>query len=192
MSRWKSPVGQALAAVVKQVGALSGAPRRSLTPGERALLDRVFDGALDFEPIVVRENLSGLLNVSRRAFVIENTIHLPMPPHAAPPHLLVHEATHVWQFQHGGHAYIADSIVAQTFGDGYELEKGLLQGRRWHELNCEQQATLIEHAWVQRCFDGRPFVIRGRDWTASFEEARAALRAGQGAGFTASGGTPGR
>ena len=192
MSGWKGPVGRALALVVKRVGASSASPRRPLTGEERALLGRVFDGALDVERVVVREALSGLINVSRRAFVIENVIHLPMPPHTAPAHLLVHEATHVWQFQHGGHAYIADSVVAQTVGDGYQLEKGLLQGQRWPELNCEQQATLVEEAFRQGCFDGRPFVVRGRDWTAAFDEARAALRAGQGACFTASGGRPGR
>lgn len=191
MSGWKGPVGHALAAVVKQVGAWSAAPRRWLTVDERRLLHRVFEDALDPTIIEVRESLSGLLNVSQRAFVIENTIHLPMPPHTAPAHLLVHEATHVWQFQHGGHAYIADSVWAQAFGDGYQLEKGLLQGRTWAQLNCEQQATLIEQAYLQRCFEGRPFILRGRDWTAAFEAAREALRSGQGARFTASGGTPG-
>jgi hypothetical protein len=186
MSGWKGPVGWALASVVKQVSALSPAPRRCLTARERALLRTVFDASLELDRIVVREELSGLINLSRRAFVIENVMHLPMPPHTAPDHLLVHEATHVWQFQHGGHAYIADSVIAQTVGDGYQLEKGLLQGRGWAELNCEQQATLIEEAWRQGCFEGRRFIVRGRDWTAAFDEARAALRAGQGARFASS------
>lgn len=189
---WKRRVGSVLGHVVLQVGAWSDAPSRGLTTGERALLARIFGAALDTSLIVVREDLRGLLNLSRRAFVIENVIHLPMRPHSAPPHLLVHEATHVWQFQHGGHAYIADSVWAQTLGDGYQLERGLLQGRRWDELNCEQQATLVEQAFVQRCFDGRPFVLRGRDWTWAFEAAWAALKAGQGASFTSSGGTRGR
>jgi hypothetical protein len=192
MSGWKGPVGRALAAAVKQVGAWSPAPRRPLSPRERVLLQHVFGPALDLERVVVREALSGLINVSGRAFVIENVIHLPMPPHTAPNHLLVHEATHVWQFQHGGHAYITDSVLAQTVGDGYQLEKGLLQGKRWAQLNCEQQATLIEEAWRQGCFDGRRFIIRGRDWSLAFDEARDALRAGEGARFTSSGGTPDR
>ncbi|MBE2249643.1 MAG: hypothetical protein IAE78_08835 [Myxococcus sp.] len=188
---WKARVGWAVARLVSQVGAQSHAPRRGLSARERAVLGGVFGASLDLEVIVVREALSGLINLSRRAFVIENTMHLPLPVGAAPMHLLVHEATHVWQFQHGGHAYITDSLHAQTLGDGYQLEKGLLQGRAWAELNCEQQATLVEQAWAQGCFEGRPFVLRGRDWTAAFLAAREAWRAGRGATFTSSGGTPG-
>jgi hypothetical protein len=109
-----------------------------------------------------------------------------MPSGTVPMQLLVHEATHVWQFQNGGHAYIADSLLAQTLGDGYQLEKALLQGKRWAEFNCEQQATMVEQSWAQRCFDGHPFIIRGRDWTGASEAARSQWRAGQGASFTAS------
>jgi hypothetical protein len=183
MSGWKAKVGWAAARLVQRVGALSPTPRRRLSELELRVLSGVFGGALDLQVIEVRDGLRGLINVSRRAFVIENTIHLPMPVGAAPMSLLVHEATHVWQFQNGGHAYIADSLIAQTVGDGYQLEKGLLQGKRWDQLNCEQQATLIEEAWVQRCFEGKPFVIRGRDWTSAFLEGRDAVRAGRGASF---------
>lgn len=189
---WKRRVGWALARVVTQVGSWSDAPRRPVTHTERGVLSSVFGDALDLDAIEIREDLHGLINLSRRAFVIENTMHLPMPAHTAPMQLIVHEATHVWQFQHGGHAYITDSLHAQTLGDGYQLEKGLLQGKAWPQLNCEQQATLVEQAWAQRCFDGRPFIIRGRDWTRAFEAARAQWRAGQGAAFTASGETPDR
>ncbi len=189
---WKGRVGWALARVVSQVGTWSAAPRRSVSQTERHVLTAVFGDSLDLDAIEIREDLHGLINLSGRAFVIENTMHLPMPTGAAPMQLIVHEATHVWQFQNGGHAYITDSIHAQTLGDGYQLEKGLLQGKTWPQLNCEQQATLVEQAWAQRCFEGRPFVIRGRDWTAAFESARAQWTAGQGAGFTASGETPGR
>ncbi|MBL8921835.1 MAG: hypothetical protein JNJ54_23460 [Myxococcaceae bacterium] len=188
---WKGRLGWALARVVQTVGAASAAPRRHLDERERRILEAIFGPALDTGAIEVREALEGLINVSRRAFVIENTMYLPLPVRAVPTHLLVHEATHVWQFQNGGHAYITDSLAAQSFGDGYQLEKGLLQGRSWAELNCEQQATLVEHAWEQGCFEGRPLVIRGGDWTHAFDAARTEWRAGRGAAFT-SAGTRGR
>lgn len=189
---WKGRVGWGLAKVVLQVGAWSGAPRRPMNDLERRTLRGIFGDSLDTGAIEVREALSGLINVSRRAFVIENTMHLPMAVGTAPMHLIVHEATHVWQFQNGGHAYITDSLHAQLLGDGYQLEKGLLQGRAWAQLNCEQQATLVEEAWSQRCFEGRRFILRGRDWTHVFEASRTEWLAGRGAAFTASGETPGR
>jgi hypothetical protein len=71
----------------------------------------------------------------------------------------------VWQHQNGGHSYIADSLHAQLIGDGYRLDKGLVGGLAWHELNCEQQAMLIEEAFEQGAFDGRRVSIRGRDVT---------------------------
>ncbi|MEW5737352.1 MAG: DUF4157 domain-containing protein [Myxococcota bacterium] len=185
MTRWKGLLGHVAAAVVQAVARAGSTPERPLSEAERAVLAPVFAGALDCSKVRVREGVRGLINVSARAFVIENTIFLPKDYLPLPPALLVHEATHVWQFQNGGHAYIADSLHAQFFGDGYELEKALLQKKPWEALNCEQQATLLEEAYAQGCFRGRPFIVRGRDYSGYFERAVQEVRAGRGAGFRA-------
>src|SRR5207244_1002902 len=117
------------------------------------------------------------------AFVIENTLFIPGRFLPLQTSVLVHELCHVWQHQHGGHAYIADSLEAQLIGDGYRLEKGLREGRRWGELNCEQHATLVEEAFEQACFDGRPLVLRGHDYTPQLHHALKELRAGRGASY---------
>ncbi|GMU60832.1 MAG: hypothetical protein AMXMBFR34_25950 [Myxococcaceae bacterium] len=187
MIGWKSPLGRAAALVVRAVARAGSTPRRPLTEAERSILEPVFQGALDYQAMWFREGVRGLLNVSARAFVIENTVFLPRDYLPLPPALLVHEATHVWQFQHGGHAYIADSLHAQFLGDGYDLEKALIQKRAWGALNCEQQATLLEEAYAQGCFRGRPFIVRGRDYTGTFEYAVQEVRAGRGAGFRSPG-----
>lgn len=185
MSRWKPPLGRAAARVVQAVARAGSTPERPLNDFERRILEPVFEEAIRLADVRLREGVRGLLNVSARAFVIENTIFLPKDYLPLPPALLVHEATHVWQFQHGGHAYIADSLHAQFLGDGYNLEKALLQKKPWEALNCEQQATLLEEAFAQGCFHGRPFVVRGRDYTPYFEEAIARVRRGEGASFQA-------
>ncbi len=87
------------------------------------------------------------------------------------------------QHQNGGYGYIADSLHAQLVGDGYKVDKGIREGRSWAGLNCEQQATLIEQAYEQRCFQGEAFKVRGRDCTEYFELAVRELRAGRGASF---------
>ncbi len=178
---WRDTLGRASAAVVKAVAERSDLRPRGLDARERTLLQRVFDSALDLDAIRLCERVSGLINLSRRAYVIENTMFLPAAYVPIRDAVLVHESTHVWQFQHGGHAYIGDSLHAQLIGDGYDLEKGLNEGRSWAELNCEQQATLLERANEQGCFDGRPFVLNGVDFTAQFVAARDAVRAGAGA-----------
>ncbi|MDP2271328.1 MAG: hypothetical protein Q8K32_11390 [Archangium sp.] len=181
---WKAAFGHLAARVVQAVALVSRAPSRSLTQTERELIAPIYESSVDLSKIRIRENVRGLLNASRRAFVIEETMFLPSGYLPLRSHILVHEVCHVWQFQNGGHAYIGDSVHAQLLGDGYELEKGLLQGRGWAELNAEQQATLIEASFTQGCFEGKPFLVRGRDWTEYWRTAVTELRAGRGAAFT--------
>lgn len=180
---WKQTAGFAAAKAVLAAARLSDAPERRLCAPERVLLERIYEDSVDFARVRVRAPVSGLLGISRRAFVIENTLFVParfLPLQSA---VLVHEICHVWQHQHGGHSYIADSLEAQLVGDGYRLEKGLREGRRWGDLNCEQQATLIEEAYDQGCYEGKPFVLRGRDYTEAFELAMREVRVGRGASF---------
>ncbi len=180
---WKNPVGFVAAQVVRLVAAGSDVPERGLTPPELALLTGIYGDALDSGRMRIRGPVHGLLGISRRAFVIQSTLFIPPGFLPLSPAVLVHEACHVWQHQHGGHAYIADSLHAQLIGDGYRLAKGLAEGKAWHQLNCEQQATLIEEAWVQGALDGGPLVIGGHDRTRELQTALVELRAGRGARF---------
>jgi hypothetical protein len=184
---WKATYGRVAARVVKGVARLNSAPERGLTESERALVEPIFRTSLELSKVRIREGVSGLLNVSRRAFAIEQTVYFPRG-YVVAPHVLVHELCHVWQFQNGGHAYIADAVHAQTLGDGYDIEKGLLEGREWAALNAEQQATLVEEAFFQGCIadETKRFVLSGRDWTDSWRVAAAELRAGRGATFSLS------
>ena len=180
---WKQHLGFAAAKSVLAAARWSDAPERRLTPAERALLEPIYAGSVELQRVRLRTPFTGLLAMTRRAFVIEDTLFVPkrfLPLQTA---VLVHEICHVWQHQNGGHGYIADSLEAQLVGDGYQLDKGINDGLAWEALNCEQQATLVEEAYLQRCFDGRPFVIRGRDQTAYFERSLRELRARRGASF---------
>jgi hypothetical protein len=183
---WKGAFGTVAARVVQLAMRVDSARVRRLAETELRVLQPIYGASVDLSKVELREGVRGPVNASRRAFVIENSICLPREYLPLRTHVLVHEVCHVWQFQNGGHAYISDSVHAQVLGDGYELEKGLLQGKTWSALNAEQQATLIEASFVQGCFEGKPFVIRGRDWTAAFDSAVASLRAGDGARFTSS------
>jgi hypothetical protein len=176
---WKSPVGFIAAQAVRAVA--SGTRGRELTPDERRLLRAVYGNSIEAGRVRIVAPVKGVLAISRRAFVIENTLYVPPEFLPLQPEVLVHELCHIWQHQHGGHAYIADSLHAQFLGDGYHLGKGLAEGRAWHALNCEQQATLLEEAWVQGCFEGKRLVIAGVDRTAAFEAAIAHVHAGRGA-----------
>lgn len=180
---WKQLAGRAAASVVSRVAQLQPGPERGLSQGERELLRRVYAQSVDLDRIRLRLGVAGALGVSGRAFVIGDTLFLPKAFLPLAPEVLVHEVCHVWQHQHGGYAYIADSLQAQLVGDGYRLEKGLREGRAWHQLNCEQQATLLEVGWAQGCFEGRPLILSGVDRSAALRAAIAEVHAGRGAAF---------
>jgi hypothetical protein len=94
-----------------------------------------------------------------------------VPPGHAPvaPGLLVHELTHVWQYQHGGPDYLSKALWAQLVGDGYDWRKGLDAGKPWEALNPEQQAALLEEAYLAGAVPPRlppsPQLL-ARGWTA--------------------------
>jgi hypothetical protein len=127
------------------------APARGLSPTEKALAREVPGTQLDPAPIRIVEGRCGLLGLPGRAFVLGNTIFLPDrwcrrdPDREA---TLVHELVHVWQFQARGIRYLSEALWAQWLGEGYDHRLGLGRGRQWSRLNPEQQARLVEEAWV--------------------------------------------
>ena len=69
-----------------------------------------------------------------------------------PTATLIHELTHVWQYQHGGGAYISDSLCEQVAGwaatgsrnAAYDLTGVVHAGKRFSEYTAEQQAMIVE------------------------------------------------
>ncbi|HEX5744659.1 MAG TPA: hypothetical protein VFZ09_00370 [Archangium sp.] len=132
--------------------AAPGGDKRSLSDAEVRLLREVFGDGLDYKPmrLVRMAPFIAGLNGSR-AFVLGNTLHLPSIDYdalwrgdRAKAWLLVHESTHVWQYQHRGIGYVAESLWAQSFGEGYDYVKALRAGKPWTKMNPEQQAQLIQ------------------------------------------------
>jgi hypothetical protein len=68
-------------------------------------------------------------------------------------HKLVHECTHVWQYQHLGYSYTADSLWAQATSDAYNWEAEFGQGHgRWQDFNPEAAAAFVEEVWERGRF----------------------------------------
>jgi hypothetical protein len=142
--------------------------KRSLTPVELQKLQRVFGAGINYGTVcLVRlSRFVTTLNGSR-AFVTGTTVNLPESDYldlqkGRSFSLLVHELTHVWQFQHKGWGYVAEALWAQGFGDGYDYAKALRQGTPWRKMNPEQQAQMIEDAFKSGYFDaeGARFGLR--------------------------------
>lgn len=171
--------GHALGAVQTLIGVEPVG--RKLSGTEIAELRKVYGDTIDYSLIRVKEGDSGLLSISGRAFVMGNTIYMPKTPFDMS--LLVHEVGHVWQYQTGGSDYLSEALYAQFFGDAYDWQKGIADGKSWAELDPEQQAQLIQNAWDTGYFDapeGR-FIWRETDYTDYLRTALAELHAGRGA-----------
>lgn len=163
-------------------------PGRTLRAHERDIAACVFGAALDLDAVRIKEGPAGLLGVSRRAFTLGNTVYVPPDCEPLAPGLLVHELTHVWQYQHGGSDYLSEALWAQLFGQGYDWERGLASGRGWEALNPEQQAALLEHAFVAGALPVRlppSASLRAGGWTEArlrlLQQVLAGLAHGRGA-----------
>ncbi len=173
--------GRAVSAIQTLVGLEP--PGRTLTGPERCELEKIFGDSIDLDRVRIKEGPAGLFSLTKRAFVHGDTVYIP--PNSAPPSmdLLVHEMTHVWQHQNGGLDYMSEALWAQHFGDGYLFRKALLEGKRWSELNPEQQASFIATIRAQGLFDdpSARYMVGNEDFTGAAREAIAALRRGEGA-----------
>ncbi len=186
-------------------------PGRKLTDDERKMLEKVFGNSLNYEQMRVKEGDAGILSAGdagKRAITLKDNIYmkqnfkdLDAAGQKAFLQTLVHEATHSWQFQNGGEAYMRKALEAQMtarlesgraggWNDSaaYDFGKAIREGKPWQQLNPEQQAKLIEHAFEQGYFDKPGTQIHiddgkggQQDITAFVDKAVKALRNGDGA-----------
>jgi hypothetical protein len=108
------------------------------------VLHGVFRGAIDLDRVRVVPGRAGLFDVNKRPFTLGNTVYLKG---RTSPGLLVHEAVHVWQYQHHGARYAAEALWAQLrLGRrAYDWRAEQARGKDWRHFNAEAQAAYVEH-----------------------------------------------
>lgn len=130
---------------------------RGLTPGETALARGVFGDAIDYGRVRVSTRRWGYAAICFGS-------HVTFPPaHPAPADFscepirarswLVHELTHVWQFQTAPLRTLlswALTLAGGGYGAGRPGYRYALPLRGWGAYNLEQQAAMVEHAYALR------------------------------------------
>lgn len=121
---------------------------RPLTRQEEQQLKTIFKDSLTYYVIRIIEGYVGLLGSRTEGRTIGNTIY--MKTTTVP--LLVHETTHVWQYQQSGNRYASDALAAQWTNTGQEeydwqREINVLHKMQWTEFNHEAQARFFEDLW---------------------------------------------
>ena len=129
---------------------------RVLTPGERRLAEDVFGDAVRLDEVRLHRGGFG-------AFAVTLGSHLFLPPHLTSDDyaladplaqaLLVHELTHIWQFQTRPLATLASwarVMMSGGYGPGLPGYRYALPLAAFEDLNLEQQASVVEHAFLLR------------------------------------------
>ncbi len=122
---------------------------RPLTHNEESQLRRVFKDALNYYVIRIIEGHSGLFGINSRPFTLGNTIYMKTDAFAID--ILVHEVTHVWQYQQTGSRYASDALTAQWFvDDAYNWQKEINDRGKsdWNDFNKEAQAEFFQDLWL--------------------------------------------
>ena len=142
-------VGKAIAFV--QAVFLIQAFERKLTAEEVELLRRVFWESIALYNVRIVEGRAGIYDINDRAFTLGNTIYMKSHHPFEEPELLVHECTHVWQFQSKGALYASDAIGALWFiKDAYNWEREITRGNAdWVDFNKEAQAEFLGDIYLE-------------------------------------------
>jgi len=160
----------AKAASLVQAILLVEARQRRLSAREMRLLRRVFGNSVAYYNVRLVEGRAGLFGLNDRPFALGNTIYLKGRNVASEPDLLVHECTHVWQYQRIGARYTSDALGAQWLVDDvYNWEKEIARGNEgWTRFNMEAQASFLQDAytWGELIRDG---VVVGRGGGVFFD-----------------------
>jgi hypothetical protein len=115
-----------------------------LTPAEKDLAREIFGESIDLE--AVRILVSPIVNAPT---TLGNCIRAGTS--AIPKSTLIHELTHIWQFQTKGISYISDSLLHQTAAwlstgsrnAAYNPE--IVSGKSIHNYTAEEQAVIVEN-----------------------------------------------
>ncbi|MDX1909690.1 MAG: DUF4157 domain-containing protein [Bacteroidia bacterium] len=120
---------------------------RTLTSGEIATAKKVFGNTINYGLVRVDEGAVIGPAFSDRPYTSFHTIN---SWGSMSNDVLLHELTHVWQYEHAGAIYMPQAIHAQVWGDGYEyggvagLQQKKNAGQGLLSFNREQQAQIIQ------------------------------------------------
>ena len=135
------------------------ATKRALAEHEIREARLVFADALDYQRVVVVESWPWMQRLTRAetAFCLGNRTIFPRPINTRmldDMSWLIHEMTHVWQFQTRGWVYLIEALWAQfklggaaayNYGGQAGLEAASLTDASIHNFNPEQQGDIAKH-----------------------------------------------
>lgn len=138
---------------------------RVLSEDEKAVAESVFGGSVEGDRVRIKSG--GPLTWFGAGVTIGNIISLPKGKYDGSERVypwLVHELTHVWQYQHHGLGYIPRSVWEQKTQEDaylvhYDAEKSFL------EYDIEEQAVIVADYFVGQDQRYEPYILELRGET---------------------------
>ncbi|WP_435011940.1 hypothetical protein P12x_006174 (plasmid) [Tundrisphaera lichenicola] len=128
--------------------------QRAMTKVEISEARKVFGLSIDYD--LVRIDTLSVMALIGRTHVTGNIINTAnLSRDDIPIDVLIHELTHVWQYQHDGIIYIPEALDAQMTG-GYEyfgvsnLQATMARGGGLRSFNREQQGEIVQDYYIRR------------------------------------------
>ena len=130
---------------------------RSLTAGEQHLAREIFGSAINYATVKVHNGRYIFFQPSDTAMTPNGEIYFPakvykddFSTNISDSQWLIHELTHVWQYQHG-----TDVVARAIFNRNYDY--GRLDGTRtFADFGVEQQAAITADYYLQK-HGGTPY-----------------------------------
>lgn len=114
--------------------------KRPLYSNERKLLLDIFGNSVNLDPVEVVYTGIG---AKGRPYTFGNSIRVPRGTDLDAA-TLVHEMTHVWQYQTRGTGYLSDSALHQLSEGQAAYNVTLVPGKSFYEYPAEQEAMIVE------------------------------------------------
>ena len=143
---------------------------RYLTPDEIKLARQIFSDGIDYSRVKLYR---GIPFLSFLKVAISPNGHIYFPPRHYPENFaqaeahyqvwLIHELTHVWQYQNGFHTWLGGLLLALR--GGYYRQRCYrypdIEGiTSFAHLNMEQQADVVAHYAAGKCFNWQSYQCR--------------------------------
>lgn len=149
--------GLAGAALGGWLGDRQSSQARKLSQPEKDYARVIYRNSVDLDAVELRRD--SVLSSGNTPRTVGNTINLPdsyfvggtLELAQASLLVVIHELGHVWQYQHGGYAYIPSSLLPQAAAGlrgqsrnvAYDWRSADTNHIPWEEWNAEQQAECI-------------------------------------------------
>ena len=155
----RSPTLEIAALRSQQFMSFGGVP---LLPAERSTAASVFGSSLNLDAVRIVYS-----PVVAAPTTLGNSIRVP-PGYSMPRYVLIHELTHIWQYQTMGPGYISDSLWHQTAATVSSLVTSgtadrsgayrytIVRGQNFNAYTAEQQASIVEDFFLSPTLQADP------------------------------------